>query len=302
MRVLVAGGTGFVGRAVSAALRAAGHEPWVLTRQQARSEGEVQWDGRSLGPWTERLNEVDAVLHATGYGLEHWPWSAHNKKRFLASRVEPGRALAQGILQARRRPGTLIQISGINYYGARGEGVADESTPPADDFLAQVTVKWEEATRPVENAGVRRVIARTAVILDRRGGLFPLMALPVRLGFGGPLGNGRQVVPWIHVQDHARALVYLLENPEARGPFNLIAPQVTTNAQFMRAVAGALHRPYWFPTPGFLLRLVLGEMSTLVLDGRASAPRRLEQLGFQFRYPDIATALGNLFGARGVSS
>lgn len=301
MKVVIAGGSGFLGSAIGQGLRSAGHEVRVLTRRAPRTSDETHWDGRSQGPWTATLEEAEAVVHLAGYGLEHWPWTARTKRRFADSRVLPGRALARAIAAARHKPRTLLQVSGINYYGIRGDGIADESDPPANDFLARLTVQWEEATRPVEEAGVRRVIARSAVVLDTHGGLFPLMALPVRLGFGGRLGNGRQGVPWIHIQDEVEAFRFLLENRKAAGPFNLIAPQPTSNAEFMRAVARALRRPYWFPTPAILLRAALGEMSTLILDGRYSRPRRLEELGYKFRYPTIDAALGNLFAARDVS-
>jgi uncharacterized protein (TIGR01777 family) len=141
---------------------------------------------------------------------------------------------------------------------------------------------------------MRRVVARTAVVLDAHGGLFPLMALPVKLWFGGRFGDGRQAVPWIHLKDQVAAVSFLLERQDAAGVFNLVAPQPTSNEQFMRAVARAVHRPYWFPTPAFLLRLALGEMSTLVLDGRYSIPSRLTQLGFRFAYPTIEGALSDL--------
>lgn len=298
MKILVAGGTGFLGSTLRSSLKASGHDVWILTRRQPRAADEVRWDGRATGEWVSRLSETDAVVNATGYGLEHWPWSAARKRRFLDSRVLPATALVQGIQTAQRKPAVFLQISGINYYGARGDGIADESWLPADDYLAQLTVAWETASKPVEALGMRRIIARTAVVLDTRGGLFPLMALPVKLGFGGPLGNGRQAVPWIHIQDQAAAMRFLLERQDATGPFNLIAPQPTSNAEFMRAIARVTHRPYWLPTPAVLLRGLLGEMSTLVVDGRYSAPRRLSELGFEFRFPTIDAALKDLFRSR----
>ena len=155
--------------------------------------------------------------------------------------------------------------------GAGGEGIVDESTPAADDFPAQITVKAEEATQPVEELGVRRVIARNAVVLAGRGGLFPLMALPVRLFFGGKLGDGSQAMPWIHLADEVRAMKFLLENEEASGAYNLVAPTPTSNADFMRAIASALHRPYWFHVPKFLLRLALGGSRPLA--ARAPLPQ-----------------------------
>ena len=294
MKILIAGGTGFLGSALADSLRASGHEVWVLTRQLPRNASEIQWDGRSVASWGETLNEMDAVVNVTGYGLEHWPWTRTQKQRFIDSRVMPGAALAEGISRAAHKPGVFLQISGINYYGAHGDGIADESSPAADDFLAQLCVQWEAASQPVEHYGVRRIVARTAVVLAARGGLFPLMALPVKLWLGGPLGDGQQAVPWIHLADQVAAMRFLLESRDAAGPFNLIAPQPTSNAEFMHAVARAMHRPYWLPAPAIALRVVLGEMSTLVLDGRYTAPRRLTELGFDFQYPTIDAAVESL--------
>ena len=302
MRVLIAGGTGFLGSALVRSLESSGHEVSVLTRRPPRSPKEIRWDGRSAGTWTASLRETDAVVNVTGYGLEHWPWTAARKQLFLDSRILPGLAFAQAIEGSSRRPRTFIQISGINRYGLRGEGLADESSPAADDFLAQLTVKWEGATQPVERLGVRWVAARSAVVLDAHAGLFPLIVLPVRLLAGGPLGHGQQAVPWIHIADEVRALQFLLEKDAASGAFNLIAPQATSNAEFMQAAARALGRPYWLRTPGFLLRVVLGEMSNLVLEGRYSMPRRLGELGFSFGFPTLEMAFNDLFGRSKMTS
>jgi uncharacterized protein (TIGR01777 family) len=301
MRVIIAGGTGFLGSKLKRHLEASGHEVRSLTRRRPVSRNQIAWDGRSQGEWARHLEETDAVVQLTGHGLEHWPWTRQQKQHFLDSRVIPGKTLAAAIAAAHHKPATLLQITGISYYGSAGDGVADETWPPADDFLAQLAVHWEEATSCLDGSGVRQIAARTAVVLDAHGGLFPLMALPVRLFFGGPMGSGKQAVPWIHIQDQLEALRFLLETPQAAGAFNLVAPQPTTNAEFMRATARALKRPYWFPMPGFLLRLVLGEMSTLLLEGRFTTPRRLGELGFRFRYPTIDAAVGNLFGTAGVS-
>jgi len=298
MRVLIAGGTGFLGSNLARMLSTAGHEVIVLTRREPRAANQRRWDGRSPDGWASLLAQVDAVVNTTGYGLEHWPWTAAQKRRFEESRVLPGAALVQALKSAERRPHVFVQISGINYYGYSGEGVADESYPAADDFLARLAVRWEAATAPVKNLGVRHVVARSAVVLDANDGLFPLMILPTKLWGGGPLGTGRQAVPWIHIEDEVRALQYLLENDEASGAYNLIAPQATTNEEFMRAAAAALHRPYWFRAPSALLRAALGEMSTLILEGRLSRPKRLQEAGFRFLYPTIETALADLLGKK----
>ena len=177
----------------------------------------------------QRVNEMDAIINLTGFSLAHWPWTKSQKQKFLDSRVIPGLALASAIKEATQRPRIFVQASGINYYGLRGDSVADESTPPADDFLAKLTIQWEDAIKSIEELGVRRVVLRQAVVLARQGGIFPLMALPVRLFAGGPIGNGKQAVPWIHMADVIGAIRFLMENQNANGAYNLIAP--TTNLQ-----------------------------------------------------------------------
>jgi uncharacterized protein len=294
MNILIAGGSGFLGRALTTDLARNRDTVFVLTRQTPKSSNQIQWDAKTLDGWAQRLSEMDAVIHITGYGLEHWPWTQRQKRRFIDSRVIPGRALASAFEKATRRPGIFVQASGINRYGLRGDGVADESTPPADDFLAQLTVQWEDATQPIEELGVRRVITRNAVVLANRGGLFPLMALPVKLFFGGNFGSGKQAMNWIHLQDYVNAVRFLLENENARGAYNLIAPQPTSSEEFMRGVARTLQRPFWFHIPKVLLQIPLGEMSTLLTEGRASQPKRLLELGFQFEFGQLDHALKDL--------
>ena len=294
MKVLIAGGTGFLGSALAKSLRADNHEVLILTRREPKSSHEFQWDGKSTDGWGPLVNEVDAVVNLTGFGLEHWPWTKRQKQKFNDSRVLPGRALVAAIQNAARRPRVFLQASGINRYGLRGKGIADEATPPAGDFLAQLTVKWEDATKPVEDLGVRRVITRNAVVLASHGGLFPLMALPVWLFVGGKFGNGKQATPWIHLADHTNAMRFLLQNENAYGPYNLISPETTSNADFMRKIAEVLHRPYWFHIPSFLLRIPLGEMSVLLTEGRYAQPKRLIELGFAFRFGNLTDAMADL--------
>ena len=294
MQVLIAGGTGFLGTALTDTLTRSGHTVRILTRRLPKDPGQIQWDGKTTAGWGHLANEMDAVVNLTGYGLEHWPWSRRQKQKFRDSRVLPGRALVAAIQKADRRPRVLIQSSGVNRYGLRGDDIANEATPPAGDFLAQLTVPWEDSTRPVEDLGVRRVIIRNAVVLARNGVLFPLMTLAPRLFFGGTFGDGKQAMPWIHISDHMRAVQFFLESEGTSGPYNLVSPQPTSNAEFMRAVCRALRRPYWFHVPNFLLQLVLGEMSVLLTEGRYSQPKRLIELGFQFQFGKLEMAMEDL--------
>jgi uncharacterized protein (TIGR01777 family) len=298
MKVLIAGGSGFMGRHLIKSLNADSHQVWVLTRDPSQNiQGAliVGWDGQTVAGWGELVNEVDAVVNLSGLSTSNWPWTERKKQRFLSSRVQPGRALAIAVKSASHRPDVFIQISGINYYGLRGEGVADESTPPGDDFLAQLTVAWENASKPVEEVGVRHVVCRTAVVLARDALLMWLIALPVHMFVSGRFGNGQQAMPWIHIDDQIKAIRFLIEHSEASGPFNLIAPQRTSNAEFMRTLARVLHRPNWFVYPKFLLRLMLGEMSSLITEGRYSKPERLFEIGYNMRYSSLEEALRDIY-------
>lgn len=301
MRILLTGGTGLIGTALTNSLLADGHQVWSLTRRDLTTAPVkngltlVRWDGRTTSGWGELVSQMNAVINLAGESLSKWPWTKTQKQRFWDSRVNAGHALTEAIRLASPRPKTLIQISGINHYGTTGN-TADESTPPGDDLLARLTVDWEGATKDVETLGVRRVVLRLAVVLSERGGLFGLMALPVRLFVGGRLGSGKQSVPWVHLDDVVGAIRFALENEKISGPYNLIAPEPVSNAVFYKVLAKALRRPYWFPTPAFLLRLVLGEMSVLVVEGRYAQPKRLLEAGYRFRVTNIAEAIKRLVG------
>lgn len=297
MNVMIAGGSGFLGRALTKSLLADGHQVYILARssRSIKDVHMVKWDAKTTSGWGHLVNEMDMIIHLTGKTLNSWPWTASTKRAFIDSRVIPGLGIAEAIRQATRRPGIFIQQSGINYYGISGD-LADESTPPADDFLAELTVKWEAATQSIEDLGVRRIILRSAVVLAKDGGLLSLMALPIKLFAGGPLGDGKHAMPWIHINDWVGAIRYLIDDENARGAYNMIAPTPTSNAEFNRILAGVIHRPYWFRTPAFLLRSFLGEMSVLILAGRFSQPKRLIKAGYQYQFPSVNEALVDLLG------
>lgn len=296
MNILIAGGSGFLGSALTKSFLADGHKVFILTRGAPVPSGSqaVKWDAKTTSGWGDRINEMDVVIHLAGKTLSSFPWTGATKRDFLESRIQPGLALAQAILEAHHRPGVFVQASGINHYGLHGD-IAEESTLPGDDFLAQLTVKWEAATKNVEGLGVRRVIIRSAVVLGKGKGLMPLMALPVKLYVGGPMGDGKFSMPWIHINDWVGAVRHLIANERAVGAYNLIAPTPTSNSDFYRSLAGVLHRPYWFPTPAFLLRILLGEMSVLVVEGRFAKPKRLIESGYRFEFETAREALSDLF-------
>ena len=299
MNVMITGGTGLIGRALTRSLLADGHKVWILTRDPERAIlplgcSAVGWDGRTAKGWGGIVNEMDALVNLAGVNLASWPWTEARKQSFWNSRVWAGQAITEAVRLARKKPAVLIQSSGINHYGLQG-AVADESTPPAEDYLARLTVAWEFSSQPVEELGVRRAVIRTAVVLTRENLTMKLMELPVRLFVGGRLGSGTQSLPWIHLADEVGAIRFLLNHEQVRGPYNLIAPESVSNADFTRALARQLKRPYWFHVPAFLMRPALGGMSVMVLDGRPAQPKRLLEAGYQFKYPKLDSALKELY-------
>ncbi len=197
---------------------------------------------------------------------------------------------------AARKPAVVVQSSAIGYYGPHADEPLTEDAPPGDDFLARLCVAWEAAAAPLDELGVRRVTLRTGVVLSTAGGAFPRLLLPFRLFAGGPMGNGRQWMSWIHLADEVAAIRFLLAREDAAGPFNLTAPEPLTNAQFSRLLGRIMRRPAFLPVPAFAMRLALGEAATIVLDGQRVLPRRLQELGFAFRFPTAEAALRDLLG------
>jgi uncharacterized protein (TIGR01777 family) len=299
MRILISGGTGMIGTALIKSLLAEGHQIWVLTRNPGAAHLQdgvvaVGWDGKTSDGWGELVSQMDVVINLVGERLLKWPWTGTLKRRFWDSRVNGGRALVEAIKVASPRPKVFIQASGVNYYGLRDQVPVGEAEAPGKDFLSDLCKAWEGSTEPVEKMGVRRVVIRSAIVLAVREGILPIMMFPVKLFVGGPLGGGRQGLPWIHLEDEIAAIRFLLDNPGASGPFNLTSPVPTSNAEFMRELAKQLHRPYWLPVPAFMLRFALGGMSTLVLAGAYLLPMRLQELGFRFRFATAESALGDL--------
>ena len=299
MRFIILGGSGLIGRALSRALSQAGHEVVVVSRSPERvppMEGmsAVGWDGHSAGGWGKLVDGADGIVNLAGESIGAGRWNEERKKRIVSSREQAGAAIVDAVRAATRKPGVVFQISGVGYYGIGGDRPFTESDPPGNDFLASVAVRWEDATRPVEEEGVRRVIARAGVVLTPQGGVLPRMMLPFRFFAGGPLGTGRQWISWIHLEDTVRGIQYMLENPACTGVYNLTSPQPVTNAEFGKILGRVLRRPCWLPVPTLALRVILGEMSTLVLDGQRVIPSRLEEAGFQFRFAQLESALRDL--------
>ena len=304
-RIVIAGGAGLIGRALAAEMITAGYEVIVLSRQPEQVDGLPQgaraekWDGRTVAGWSTLIQADTTLVNLAGasIGSPPLPWTPARKSRIRESRLNAGRAIVEAIRAAREKPRALIQASAIGYYGLRGDETLTEKNSAGADFLSQVGVDWEASTAAVEPLGVRRAIIRTGVVLSARGGALPLLALPVRWFAGGPLGSGRQWISWIHLADQVGAIRFLIENENARGAFNLSAPQPVTNLEMVRALGRVLRRPVWLPVPGWALKFALGELAELLLlGGQRVAPERLQQLGYAFRFAEVDAALRDLLG------
>lgn len=299
MKVLISGGSGFIGSALTNDLVRDGHEVIILTRRVTASQSLsplvrfVHWDARTVGPWASELEQVDAVVNLIGENIGAKPWTRSQKQEIITSRTNAGNALTQAIRQASHKPGVLFQISGVGAYGMSEDQVFTESDDFGSDFGADVTRAWEASTKPVEEMGVRRVIARTGVVLHAKKGALPRMLLPFKFFVGGRLGTGRQWFSWIHLADAVRGIRFLLETPQAQGIFNLCAQSVT-NSEFAREVGKAMRRPSFIPVPAFVLKIMFGEMSSIILEGQNVTAKRLHEMGFEFLYPKIDAALRNL--------
>lgn len=299
MNTLISGGTGLIGRELANSLLRDGHQVWILTRnpQGARVPAGAHalgWNGSGRGTWESLMEQVDAVVHLAGASIGALPWSPRVKADLIASRTETGQRLVDAVAGMERKPSVFLQISGIGYYGTSETAVMTEESPPGNDFQAEICLAWEGITLPVEELGVRHVVARTAPILARDEGILPRLLLPFKLFVGGPLGSGRQFYSWIHMKDQIAAMRFLLEQPEASGPFNLASPNPLPQREFARVIGRVLGRPAWFPTPAIGLKTVLGEMSDLVLKGQRVLPRRLLEMGFKFQFPELEPALRDL--------
>ncbi|MHC1789231.1 TIGR01777 family oxidoreductase [Solidesulfovibrio sp.] len=302
MRVVIMGGSGFIGRALTRSLIRDGHEVVVPSRSGAirpAAGGVVfaPFDGKSGQALATQLEGAQALVNLAGENIASGYWTEARKGRILESRVAAGRAVMDALGRVAAKPAVLVQGSATGYYGDRGEAPTDEDAPRGAGFLAGVADGWEASTAGAQALGVRRVVIRTAVVLGRGGGALGRMLTPYRFFLGGPLGSGRQYFPWIHLEDEVRAIRFLLEREEASGPFNLAAPEAVTQDGLAAAIGKALSRPALLRAPAAVLRLVLGEMAQeLFLNGARILPRRLTELGFAFRFPTLAAALADILG------
>ncbi len=305
MRIIITGGTGLIGSKLAQRLAAANYDVIILSRNPGKTTGlpagikAAKWDGQTAEGWGHLADGAKAIINLAGAsiagdGFIPSRWTDKRKKLIMDSRVKAGQAVVAAVHAAANKPELVVQSSAVGYYGPHGDETLSEATGPGQDFLAQVCQAWERSAQPVVEQGVRLVIIRTGVVLSTQGGAFPLLLLPHKLFVGGPMGSGKQYLPWIHLEDEVRAIQFLIENSQAQGVYNLCAPEPVTNRQMSRAIGQAISRPSFMPVPGFALKLLLGEAASLVLDSQRQVPQRLVQSGFTFSHPDLLPAIRQL--------
>jgi len=292
-RIILAGGSGFVGSALIPALRAKGYQPLVL----GRGATDLQWDGKHVGEWSSALDGAQAVVNLTGKNI-NCRHTEENRREIISSRVDSVRALGEAIADCAAPPKVFVQASGVGYYGDTGDRVADEESPPGSDFPAKVCKLWEGAFDALNLPATRKVILRPGVVLGRDGGALPMLEKITRWFLGGAVGSGKQFTSWIHIADIVRMFVSAIEHPELSGVFNATSPRPVTNSDFMRELRRALHRPWSPPVPAPFARAgawLIGTDGELALTSCRCVPRRFIQHGFDFRFPDLRDAFADLY-------
>jgi uncharacterized protein (TIGR01777 family) len=309
MRIIITGGTGFIGSHLARLLHKAGHEVLILTRNAAKIADVfkipvvgVEWDAKSGEGWAHKITADTAIVNLAGAGLADKPWSKARREAIMQSRINAGQAVVEAVEAAAEKPKVVIQGSAVGYYGAKAspqgatgaEAKIDEAAPPGEGFLAEVCRKWEPSTAAVEAHGVRRAIVRTGLVLGE-GGLLEKMKTPFKLGLGGWAGKGDQGMSWIHIADEVGAIKFLLEHESATGPYNCTAPNPVSAKEFAKALGERLSRPALVKAPASMLKLIMGEMADeTILADQYVVPRRLLDEGYQFHYPELSQALKHI--------
>jgi uncharacterized protein (TIGR01777 family) len=297
LHVAITGATGLVGAQLVAFLQTGGHTVSRIVRKSTGADDEMLWDPARGEIDAQAIEGLDAVVHMAGASIGSWPWSQKRKAAIRDSRVNGTKLLARTLSGLQRPPAVLVSTSAVGYYGSRGDEVLSETSPSGSGFLADVCRDWEAAAQPAAAAGIRVVHPRFGVVLAGEGGMLPLVAKVVRAGIGGPLGNGRQYLAWIALDDLLGIILEAILNPALEGPVNAVAPQAITNAEFTRALGTVLHRPTIVPAPAFAIRAVTGELAdNVILTSQRVEPSRLQSHGFRFAFPTIDTALRHELG------
>lgn len=296
MKLVVCGGTGFIGSLLCARLVDKGHTLTIFTRSSSPETGTanqrwLSWDPQIPGEWERELEGVEGVVNLAGEPIAAKRWTETQKTRIRASRIVTTRALVDAIAKAKQKPRFLLNGSAIGYYGPRGDETITEEAAAGTEFLGTTCREWEEEAKKAEPLGLRVIRLRTGIVLGRGGGALKKMVPPFKFFVGGPLGSGQQWMSWIHREDEVGLIAFLIDHPDARGAINATAPNPATMKEFCETLGKVLNRPSWAPVPAFALRLMLGEMAEMLLTGQRVVPAAAQKLGYAFRYPNLSEAL-----------
>jgi uncharacterized protein len=299
-RIVLAGGSGFIGQSLSPPLVSKNYEIVVLTRGKSNHHGrirEAHWDGKKLGEWTQFVNGALGLVNLTGRSINtrHTP---EHRREIIDSRVDSVRILGEAIGRCMQPPKVFVQLAGVGIYGDKGGRICDETTAPGDDFVSEVCKKWETAFDSVDSPNTRKVLLRLGVVLGRNGGFLHVLSTLTRWLLGGQVGEGRQYVSWIHIADLSRMILQAIDQEQLTGVFNATAPNPVTNAELMRELRRALHRPWSPPVPEFAARIgswLMGTEASLALVSQRCVPKRFLEKNFEFEFPNLREALANIY-------
>jgi uncharacterized protein len=296
MRIAISGGTGFIGQALTKGFLAKGYEVFIISRAKKESAHAnihfLTWDDESL---FHTLDGLDAFINLAGESLNSGRWTKERKKRIITSRITTTNKVHTLLCKLKNKPSIFINASAIGYYGTSEKETFTETTKEyGNDFLAETVVVWEKEAKKVEELGIRTVYARFGVVLGNEGGAFPKMLLPYKFGIGGNVGSGKQWLSWIHIDDVVGLLQYAINTQEIIGPLNITAPNPVTNEEFGKTIASVANKPHWLPVPKIALKVLLGEMSDLLLKGQRVIPKKAIENGYVFKYSSITNAISNL--------
>jgi len=299
MKLVINGATGFIGSEVVSQLARQNHTLTLLSRKpRAHPRGAniqwMVWDGGLPGSWQTALDGADGVINLAGEPIAAKRWSAARKQALYLSRIDTTRALVSAIARANQKPKFLINASAVGFYGPHGDETVTEESPPGHDYLAQLCAAWEAEANKAKEHGLRVALVRTGIVLGKGKGALAKMVPPFKFFAGGRLGSGKQWFPWIHLDDEAGLIRFLIDNEKADGPFNATAPNPVTLDEFCKALGKVLNRPSWAPVPASLLSLMLGEMAEMLLTGQRALPAAALKLGYQFKYQNVFDALASL--------
>jgi uncharacterized protein (TIGR01777 family) len=301
MKILITGGTGFVGTQLTSRFIQDGNEVTILTRSLRGPErakpgvSYLQGDPTQKGPWQEAVKDHDAVVNLAGASIFE-RWTEEHKRAIRESRINTTRNLVEGIPSDRGKQMTLFSTSAVGYYGFHGDEEITEGSPSGTDWLAKVAVEWEGEALKAKAKGARVIITRFGIVLGEKGGALGQMIPLFKKFIGGPIGSGKQWFSWVHINDLAEAFAFVIKHPEISGSVNVCAPNPVRNKDLAKALGKVLHRPSFMPAPGFMIKLVLGEFGSVILEGQRVIPKRLLEKGFIFQYPDIEKALQRIVG------